>query len=347
MKKIRVVFFAITAIALLAGCSTNKKEKVAAVTIDGGEYILPQDESTSEGEGFLALEVTLKNETSKSLDISKSDIMLYDEDDSKIEAIDVYPEEGSKTKFFSYEKLSGNKSKTGYVVFPVNKEEKYKLHFEPMIFDTEKEAEPIILEVDASKYKDHSKEVLKAATGFVDEVFLAKENKSYEKLVTNNKEEAIKNFDSNFTKNLKDKFYDYKPTEQEASAIAKVLRETNGKVGKVAYELFYFSPDMATVLVNVEAVTFKEMRSAMTEVQNKFSEQASDMSFEEEMRLAEKAVVDQLPEIIKTTTPVEIDSYGDGFRMLLKKNGKGKWEVQTKGTTARFDSLEQPFRGDY
>lgn len=347
MKKWGFILLSVVAVIALAGCNTNKKEKVAELTIEGGEYILPRDESVSDGEGFLALELTLKNTTGKSLDIGMTDIMLYDESDSKIEAVNVYPEEGSKVKFFSYEKLSGNKSKTGYVVFPVNKDEKYKLHFEPVIFDVEKEAEPVIVDVDASAYKDHSKEILKAAAAFVDEVFLAKENKSYEKLVVNNKEEAIINFDSNFAKKLKDEFYDYKPTDAEANIIAKTLREVNGKKGQVDYELFYFSPDMATVLLNVKALTFKEMGSAITDVQDQFSDQAGEMSFEEEMKLAEKAAVDKLPEIIKNTEPVEIDSYGEGFSMILKKDDKGKWEVQTKGTNARYDSLEQPFRGDY
>lgn len=360
MKKLGLVFLSAVAIISLAACGgtgsakksgddskTEKKaakSKIASITIDEGEYVLPKEEEAEDGEGFLALKVTIKNETDKSLDMSATDIMLYDEDDSKIESLSLYLDE-SKTPLLAYEKISGKKSKTGYVVFPVEKKAKYKLHFEPRIYEVEKEPKPIILDVDASEYKDHSEDAEKAVTAFVDEVFLATENEDYNKLVANDRDASVKNFDENFNKAIKKKFYDYKVTDEEGLALAKVFREDNAKIATVNYELASYFPDVAEVTVNVEGLSFKEMKDEMEAVNKEYYESHRDQEYDERSKAAQKAELDKLPEIFKNTKPVSIDSYGDGFKVIIKKK-EDKWEIQTKGSINYFDNLEQAFRGD-
>ncbi|EOH95836.1 hypothetical protein UAY_03262 [Enterococcus moraviensis ATCC BAA-383] len=360
MKKLGLVFLSAVAIISLAACggtgSSKKSEedtktekkasksKVASISIDEGEYVVPKNEEAEDGEGFLALKVTIKNETDKSLDMSATDIMLYDEDDSKIEALSLFLDD-SKTPILSYEKISGKKSKTGYIVFPVDKKAEYKLHFEPRIYDGKEEPKPIILDVDTSEYKDHSGDATKSATAFIDEVFLATENKDYNKLVANDRDEAVKNFDENFTKAIKKQFYDYKVTDEEGMALAKVFREDNAKVATVDYEITSYFPDVAEVTVNVEALSFKEMRDDMDAANDEYYDANRDQDFSERNKAAQKAVLDKLPEIFKNTKPVSIDNYSDGFKVVMKKK-EDKWEIQTKGSMNYFDSFEQAFRGD-
>ncbi|MBO0474134.1 hypothetical protein IGL98_000050 [Enterococcus sp. DIV0840] len=359
MKKFGLVFLSVVAIISLAACggtgSSSKsgddnktakkvsKSKIASISIDEGEYVVPKKEDADEGEGFLALKVTIKNETDKSLDMSATDIMLYDEEDSKIEALSLYLDD-SKTPLLAYEKISGKKSKTGYIVFPVEKKAEYKLHFEPRIYDGEKEPKPIILDVDTSEYKDHSDDAIKAATAFVDEVFLTTENKEYNKLVANDRDEAVKNFDENFSKALKKQFYDYKVTDEEGLALAKVFREDNAKVATVDYEIASYFPDVAEVTVKVEGLSFKEMKDDMEVANKEYSEAHRDQEFDERSKAAQKAELDKLPEILKNSKPVSIDDYDD-YKIIMKKKDD-KWEIQTKGSINYFDSLEQAFRGN-
>ena len=360
MKKVGLIVLSTVAIISLAACggaSSEKKDgadsktekkvsksKIASISIDEGEYVLPKDEDADDGEGFLALKVTIKNETGKSLDLSATDIMLYDEDDSKIEAMNLFLDD-SKTKILSYEKISAKKSKTGYIVFPVDKKAEYKLHFEPRFYDEDKQPKPIVLDVNTSEYKDHSEDATKAVAAFVDEVFLTTENKDYNKLVVNDRDEAVKNFDEDFNKALKNKYYDYKVTDEEGLAIAKVFREDNAKVATVEYEVASYFPDVAEVTVKMEGLSFKEMKDDLEAVNKEYYETHGDQDFSEKSKAAQKAEVDKLPEIFKNTKPVSIDGYDDGFKVKLKKKDD-KWEIQTKGSLNYFDNFEQAFRGD-
>lgn len=357
MKKLGVMILSGIAIFSLVACNTKgaetKSEKntgksdLVSMKIDSGEYIVPQDEEATDSEGYLALNVTLTNETDKALDISSSDLMLYDEDDSKIESLRTYADEISKTSMLGFEKISAKKSKTGYIVFPVDKKAEYKLHFEPTVYDSDKEVKPIILDLDTSKYKDHSEDAIKAATAYIDEVFLAKENKEYDTMIVNDKEEAITTYDQNFTKGIKKQFYSYKPTDAEGISLAKVFRENAGKVNNVTYKISYFYPDSAVILVNVEGVTYKEMRDAVKDAEDQFKEANPDRrDYEQMQKDTEKAGFTKLPEIIAVTKPTSIDGYGDGFKMNLKKNDDDKWEVLTSGTGVNYDYLEQAFRAD-
>lgn len=359
MKKVGLVFLSMVAIVSLAACGGNgsakkggddsktekkaSKSKIASISIDEGEYVVPKKEDAEDGEGFLALKVTIKNETDKSLDMSANDIMLYDEDDSKIEALTLYLDD-SKTPLLAYEKISGKKSKTGYIVFPVEKKDQYKLHFEPRIYDGEKEPKPIILDVDASEYKDHSEDATKAATAFIDEVFLATENKEYNKLVANDRDEAVKNFDENFNKALKKQFYTYKVTDEEGLALAKVFREDNAKVATVEYEIASYFPDVAEVTVNLEGLSFEEMEDDRETVNKEYIESHADQDYSDRSKAAQKAELDKLPEIFKNSKPVSIEDY-DNFKVVMKKKDD-KWEIQTKDSLSYFDSLEQAFRGN-
>lgn len=58
-------------------------------------------------------------------------------------------------------------------MFPVEKEQKYELHFKPILQSDEKSKE-ITLKVDASKYHDDTENIKKLAEQYVSQVFLNK-----------------------------------------------------------------------------------------------------------------------------------------------------------------------------
>ena len=87
----------------------------------------------------LALQVEIKNNRDKQFSFTSRDITLYNEKDEKVEPIQIY-ESDSKTKFMSYgDSISKGKSVAGYVVYEVDKDAKYELHFAPSFYEDIKE----------------------------------------------------------------------------------------------------------------------------------------------------------------------------------------------------------------
>ncbi|MGL4698049.1 DUF5105 domain-containing protein [Enterococcus larvae] len=353
MRKLGLSFVSVAAVVLLAACNTGdagKTEKgksdVASIAIEEGEYIIPQasEAEASEGDGFLALKVKITNESDKSIDLASDDFMLYDEEDNKISLENFYMSEtGIKT--LSYEKISAGKSKTGYIIFEVGKDEAYQLHYEPTIYEIDKELDPVVLDVNTGDYEDNSEEAVNAATAYIDEVFLATTNENYNKLVSNDRDAQISAFDSNFTKGLKNAFYYYKVTDDEASSVGKAFKEANGEVAEVTYEVTSYFPDSAEIAIKAEVLLFDEMEDEMDRIEEDFVESNNDLDYEARWEGADKAVVAKLPELFKSSFPAEAESYSDSFKMVLKKKDD-KWEIQTKSSySSYYDYLEEAFRG--
>lgn len=354
MRKLGVSFVSVAAVFLLAACNTSgdagKTEKgksdVASITIEEGEYIVPQasEAEAGEGDGFLALKVKIKNETDKSIDLASDDFMLYDEDDNKIALEDFYMSD-TNIKTLSYEKISGGKSKTGYIIFEVGKDEAYQLHYEPMIYELDKELDPVILDVNTGDYEDNSEDAVEAATAFVDEVFLATTNENYNKLVSNDRDELVSTFDSNFSKGIKNAFYYYKVTDEEAGSLGKAFKESNGEVAEVTYEINSYFPDSAEITIKANLLSFEELDEEVERIEEDYVDSNTDQDYEARWEGADKAVVAKLPELFKKSFPVEAESYSDGFKMVMKKKDD-KWEIQTKSSySSYYDNLEQAFRG--
>ena len=172
----------LTALALVA-CGTSKKSSDNGtasnsnfeVSVKDGMYVLPEDEDSNSH--YLALQVEIKNNRDKQFSFTSHDIALYNEKDEKVEPIQIY-ESDSKTKFMSYgDSLSKGKSVAGYVVYEVDKDAKYELHFAPSFYDDVKENKKgkndVAIKVDPSQYEDSIDEAMKK---YVDAVYLDGEN---------------------------------------------------------------------------------------------------------------------------------------------------------------------------
>lgn len=175
----------LTALALVA-CGNSKKASDNGtasnsnfeVSVKDGMYVLPKDEDSSSH--YLALQVEIKNNRDKQFSFTSQDITLYNEKDEKVEPIQIY-ESDSKTKFMSYgDSLSKGKSVSGYVVYEVDKDAKYELHFAPSFYDDVKENKKgkndVAIKVDPSQYEDTIDEAKEAMKKYVDAVYLDGEN---------------------------------------------------------------------------------------------------------------------------------------------------------------------------
>ena len=175
----------LTALALVA-CGNSKKASDNGtasnsnfeVSVKDGMYVLPKDEDSNSH--YLALQVEIKNNRDKQFSFTSQDIALYNEKDEKVEPIQIY-ESDSKTKFMSYgDSLSKGKSVAGYVVYEVDKDAKYELHFAPSFYDDVKENKKgkndVAIKVDPSQYEDNIDEAKEAMKKYVDAVYLDGEN---------------------------------------------------------------------------------------------------------------------------------------------------------------------------
>ena len=175
----------LTALALVA-CGDSKKASDNGTTsnsnfevsVKDGMYVLTKDEDSNSH--YLALQVEIKNSRDKQFSFTSQDIALYNEKDEKVEPIQIY-ESDSKTKFMSYgDSLSKGKSVAGYVVYEVDKDSKYELHFAPSFYDDVKENKKgkndVAIKVDPSQYEDTIDEAKEAMKKYVDAVYLDGEN---------------------------------------------------------------------------------------------------------------------------------------------------------------------------
>ena len=133
----------LSALALVA-CGAQKKASDNGtasnsnfeVSVKAVCFVLPKDEI------IFKLPCTSsrnQEQCDKQFSFTSQDITLYNEKDEKLQPIQIY-ESDSKTKFMSYgDSLSKGKSVAGYVVYEVDKDAKYELHFAPSFYDDVKE----------------------------------------------------------------------------------------------------------------------------------------------------------------------------------------------------------------
>lgn len=243
----------LSALALVA-CGSNKKASDNGtasnsnfeVSVKDGMYVLPKDEDSSSH--YLALQIEIKNNRDKKFSFTNRDITLYNEKDEKVEPIQVY-ESDSKTKFMDYgDSLSKGKSVAGYVVYEVDKDAKYELHFAPSFYEdvkeNAKENNDVAIKVDPSKYEDHIDEAKEAMKKYVDAVFLDGENTGGASNVsfTNDKTQIValedKKSDKSEDKKSEDKKSDEKSSSNENDGISNDVKTDREEFIKKFIESF-------------------------------------------------------------------------------------------------------------
>lgn len=387
MKKIFTSLSLVLAASALVACNSAAKQSADGeaagngdleVRVKNGMYILPPDEST-EG-NYLALNLEIKNTGSKKLEISKTDVTLYNSDDEKTESLDVY-DSNDKFKSLGFESLSEGKTTTGYVVFEVDsKDESYELHYSPFVYNLDKkDTKDMVIKIDPSKYPDDKEKVAELAKDYITSVFLNGEatggstNVSTKpdkpeivSLGSSNKEEKEEKEDtkkqsesdwtlandlekerSEFTKNFIDKFgrefMNYQPSEAELRTFVEAYIKANAKRAKITYTVKEFFPDSATIYVRPETIGLENVKTY--DLISKFAQEHANeyTNYGDALKAAEKYILEQMPGQLDST-PLVTDDLSDrnGFRLKLT-NKKGKWTVDT--SDYEYESLSKAFRG--
>ncbi len=94
------------------------------MSLKGGQYIKPPVLNDSEDGTYLALQLEFKNVAKESINVSDSDITIYDEDNNKVKLQSGIYDQSEAFQLLKSDQLAQDKKLTGYIVFPVEKKAK-------------------------------------------------------------------------------------------------------------------------------------------------------------------------------------------------------------------------------
>lgn len=344
----------------LVGCGSNNssggddseaKTEDATIKVKQGDYVLQDGEDVGEDEGYLALNVAVKNNTKDTMQVSTSELTLYDEDDNKISNADVYTDDDD-FEMLSSTNLSGGKNVSGYVVFKVDKDKKYELHYTPVLTEDSEDGEEVTINVDPSKYDDASEEVETLSEQYVSEVFLAEENTENSddenaSELGNDTNEESQNFNQTFADALKKEFYAYSPSAGELQKTVESFEKANQEKAKVEYKVASLSPNHASVYVKPEVIDFTKIDFDSIGDQFVDENKGKYSDYEKAQQDAEKYILQKLPETFSNedvSQPQYVD--GDGYKLNLNKEDE-QWTVDSSDSNDNYDykELEASFMG--
>lgn len=341
------------------GSSSSSSEKSvaksdeASIKVSDGQYILPNGETVDEGEGFLALSVTIKNESKDPLRVSGDDISLYDEEDNKISLEHVYSTK-SKFKELEYTNVSGGKTLSGYVVFKVDKDAKYTLTYQPAFADySEDELEEVEMKIDPSDYKDESEEIAKLVNGYVDSVFLEKDDESKSKLkLANDLDAENQTYHEYFSKVIGKSLSGiskHKPTEDEANKVIDATVGANKDKAEVSCTVAELLPDRAVIHVSVKTILFADIET--NDVVSTFSKDkmAASTNYDyDAIRIeAEQHMLSELPTLIQATAVRAPDQMsGEGYEIVMTfKDDEWTIDSSISSDNYQYEYLQRAFCG--
>lgn len=334
-----------------ASTSKAAATDTASIKLKDGSYVLQEGEQVSEGQGYLALELTIKNNTKKSLNVSNYDMTLYDSEDNQIKESDFYSNYDEDFKSFSGDNISGGKSTTGYIVFKVEKDKKYELHYKPSVVDSDGDDEKDVqIKVDASKYNDQTKSFENTAASYIKQVFYgAAEDKSVKDVlpIGNTIADDHSKFNTDFANALKEEFSSYTPSTAELNKVVASYESENSKKAKIEYAIDEMTPNEAVVYVKPTVLFFDNIDTDKTTDDFVNQNQGKYDDYDKAEQDAEKYLLQQLPTLITQTTASESEYVsGDGYRLLLKKEND-KWTINTEDTDDNYDyeSMYSDFMG--
>ena len=360
MKKIfKWTLFAVATLSLVA-CGTTaqktnsqqaKTEKAAKssasdgqveVSLKGGQYIKPPVLNDSEDGTYLALQLEFKNVAKESINVSDSDITIYDADNNKVKLQSGIYDQTEAFQLLKSDQLAKDKKLTGYIVFPVEKGKKYEVQYERKTYSSDKKSKPLKFAVDSSRYEDKVEASTLLADEYINQVYFSGQRKVKKDdafvLGTDLKKEAS-DFRAKFAADFTRKLHDYQFPEEEVTQFIDAYEKENAKRAKLTYKVKQYLPDKVVISLNPETVSME--KTILNHMQTFYQEhrkdypgiieanQAQNKAYREEMMasLADRPL----------TTP---DRY-DYQLTFVKKDGK--WEVEKAYNS---DSFMEKFEGN-
>lgn len=385
-NKIGLGLLTLTSVLVLGACggaSSNGKDTATAkngleVKVIDGEYITSKDLSaSSSSKGFLALEVKLTNNGDKSITYGQDNFTLTSkEDEEGLEVKNVY-DSLDHFKTISYGKISKGRSKTGYVVYEVDKKEKkYQLLVDASAIG--EEGEEIKVPVNATKYPDNTEKIKELAKTFVTQTFLdgsatvdgsdaeaasttggaqveflakkksSKKDKEWK--LANKAEEDRSAYMKAFVESAKSGWSYYQPSDSDAQKFAQQYITANSKRAQIECTVIDYLPTSAKVAIKPSIINFNDLDT--DSLKNEYINKHKGDSFSDYDALykdAEKYIFDNVHtryDSAKIATPEYMD--GEGYEINLTKDvDTGEWTVDTSDQTGNYDykQLVQAFIG--
>ncbi|QFR68016.1 DUF4352 domain-containing protein [Furfurilactobacillus rossiae] len=233
------------------------------VTIRSGKYIMPrQTITTSKKDGFLALQLKVKNVGHKRQSFSYSNFRLKSIQDKQREVI---PEVNSSTS--GSLRLKRGEQGNVWVTFKVKKDQRYRLIMHFIDGHGHRRFSETI--VNAKKYKDHTRDSGIATQQFVERVFLNKQHLAGDGELSNNIRIARHQFNKQMESNVNKKVFNNGNNANNNWQVRKSIQSINKSVDKTVYKVKSNKNGKAVVTVIPRALDMKDT-SALTPIREQF-----------------------------------------------------------------------------
>ena len=310
--------------------------------LKGGQYIKPPVLHESEDGTYLALQLEFKNLTKDSVNVSDSDVTIYDADNNKVQLTTGIYDKSEAFQLLKSDQLAQDKKLTGYVVFPVEKGKTYELQYERKTYSSDKKSKPLKIAIDSSKYEDKVEASTLLADEYIDQVFFSGQRKIKKDadfvLGTDLKKERS-NFRAKFAADFTRKLHDYQFPEEEVTQFIDAYEKENAKRAKLTYKVKQYLPEKVVISLNPETVSME--KTILNHMQTFYQEHRKDYSSIIEANQAQnKAYREEMMASLADRPLTTPDRYE--YQMTFVKKD-GKWEVEKSYNS---DSFMEKFEGN-
>ena len=312
------------------------------LSLKGGQYIKPPVLNEYEDGTYLALQLEFKNLAKDSVNVSDSDMTIYDADNNKVKLTTGIYDKSEAFQLLKSDQLAQDKKLTGYVVFPVEKGKTYELQYERKTYSSDKKSKPLKIAIDSSKYEDKVEASTLLADEYINQVFFSGQRKIKKDadfvLGTDLKKERS-DFRAKFAADFTRKLHDYQFPEEEVTQFIDAYEKENAKRAKLTYKVKQYLPDKVVISLNPETVSME--KTILNHMQTFYQEHRKDYSSIIEANQAQNKAYREDMMASLADRPLTIPDRYEYQLTFVKKDGK--WEVEKSYNS---DSFMEKFEGN-
>ncbi|YCA45931.1 DUF4352 domain-containing protein [Bacillus sp. JZ8] len=342
-KKLSVVGMSSALALSLAACgsdSSSTEEKSSAksdvieASIKDATYVISdQDDGQSQGAetGLMEVDIKVENKTNSSISIDSYDgIKLYDGDE-QIDPVDVY-DSGVGLESSNSGSIGGKKVKDVKYYFEVEKDQSYKIGLKPRTKDYDEEAEEVMLKLDTKKYDDSFNSLqdpAKAVKAYISTLYLDKEDKNYDKLVTADKGQVQQLAKETFTEKMDSVVSPVSLNDSDVNKYYDSYKVALAERAKVEPKVVSKGKDKAVVELQYSTISLSDVYDELNNYAKDYRKENSTFDMEESMKYA----LTKFDKVLKDVT-LKTNSYEEQVEL---KEKDGKWEINSDSVESLND----------
>ena len=289
----------------------------------------------------MALQLEFKNVAKESINVSDSDITIYDAENNRVKLQSGIYDQTEAFQLLKSDQLAQDKKLTGYIVFPVEKCKKYEVQYGRKTYSSDKKFKPLKFTVDSSQYEDKVEASTLLANEYINQVYSSGQRKIKKDVAfvlgTDLKKEAS-DFRAKFAADFTRKLHDYQFPEEVTQFIDAYEKE-NAKRAKLIYKVKQYLPGKVITDLNPETVIME--KTILNHMQTFYQEHRKDYpGIIEENQAQNKAYREEMMASLADRPLTTPDRY-DYQLTFVKKDGK--WEVEK---ACNSDSFMEKFEGN-